>query len=238
MARLLIHVEGETEESFVNELLAPHLEALGYSKVSARLLGNSRQRERRGGIRAWLSVRRDILNHLREDPSSLASTMVDYYALPKSGTRAWPGRDAAGKQRFPHNGRTVQAALLADVCEQMGDGFDPSRFVPYVMIHEFEALLFSDCGRFAEGIARSDLAPRLQAIRDAFASPEEIDDSPLTAPSKRIAGLLPGYEKPLFGTLAALSVGLASIRGACPHFESWIRELEDRIGPALPDRHG
>ncbi len=53
MARLLIHVEGETEEAFVNELLADHLHGFGYEIVSARLIGNARLRERRGGIRAW-----------------------------------------------------------------------------------------------------------------------------------------------------------------------------------------
>ena len=49
MKRLLVHVEGQTEETFVNELLAPHLLARGYSPVSARLMGNARLRERRGG---------------------------------------------------------------------------------------------------------------------------------------------------------------------------------------------
>jgi hypothetical protein len=67
MARLLIHVEGETEETFVNEVLAVHLYAKGYEKVSARLMGDSRQRDRRGGIRAWNSARGDILRHLKED---------------------------------------------------------------------------------------------------------------------------------------------------------------------------
>jgi hypothetical protein len=53
MSRLLIHVEGETEESFVNEVLAPHLYHHGYQDVSARLIGNARLRDRRGGIRRW-----------------------------------------------------------------------------------------------------------------------------------------------------------------------------------------
>ena len=230
MARLLIHVEGETEETFVNELLAPHLEARGYTRVSARLLGHSRQRQRRGGIRAWPSVRREISNHLREDPGSLASTMVDYYALPATGPGAWPGRHVASSLRFPENGRVLQEALSESVRDAMGSGFDPDRFVPYVMMHEFEALLFSDCDRFAEGLGRKDLAARFQAIRDAFASPEEIDDSPLTAPSKRVADIVPGYEKPLFGTLAALQIGLGSIRSACPPFDNWVGALEYRVG--------
>jgi hypothetical protein len=82
MTRLLIHVEGETEETFVNEVLAPHLYTHGYGLISARLLGNARQRDRRGGIRGWNGVRKDILNHLKEDAGCLATTMVDYYGLP------------------------------------------------------------------------------------------------------------------------------------------------------------
>jgi hypothetical protein len=76
-------------------------------------------------------------------------------------------------------------------------------------MHEFEGLLFSDCAAFSRGIGRPDLAAGLQEIRDQFATPEEIDDSPVTAPSKRVEGLVPGYEKPLLGVLAILEIGLA-----------------------------
>lgn len=228
MDRLLVHVEGETEETFVHEVLAPHLRNVGYTKVSARLIGNARQRDRRGGIRSWAAARRDILNHLKEDPGCLATTMVDYYGLPQTGERAWPGRQAAGNLPFPQKAATVQHALLADVRAGMGAGFDPARFVPYVMMHEFEGLLFSDCERFGEGIGRPDLATDFQAIRDAFSSPEEIDDSPITAPSKRVESLVPGYEKPLLGTLAVLEIGLEAIRAECPHFRAWLEHLEER----------
>ena len=85
MTRLLLHVEGETEESFVNEVLAEHLYALDYTVVSARIIGNARQRDRRGGIKPWPAVREGILNHLRQDTGFMVSTMVDYYGLPLSG---------------------------------------------------------------------------------------------------------------------------------------------------------
>jgi hypothetical protein len=62
MARLLVHVEGQTEETFVSEVLGEHLTQFGYEFVSARLVGNPRMK--RGGIRPWLGVRRDILRHL------------------------------------------------------------------------------------------------------------------------------------------------------------------------------
>lgn len=226
MARLLVHVEGQTEETFVGEVLAPHLYARGYQFVSARLLGNSRQRTHRGGARAWSAVRTDILNHLRQDRDALVTTMVDFYALPKSGAKMWPGRAEAALARFPQKASTVEAALKADISAEMGPKFDTRRFLPYVVMHEFEGLLFSDCERFARGIGQEALAPEFQRIRDDFETPEEINDSPVTAPSKRVEALVPGYEKPLLGTLAALEVGLDAIRAACPHFNAWLEYLE------------
>lgn len=226
MARLLVHVEGETEESFVNEVLARHLHGFGYTNVSARLVGNARQRDRRGGIRAWSSTRKDILRHLKEDSGCLSTTMVDYYALPQSGERAWPGRADAGLRPFAEKAATVEGALSEDICAEMGAGFDPRRFVPYVMMHEFEGLLFSDAAKLGEGIGQPDLVPAFEAIRGQFLTPEEINDSPLTAPSKRILNLVPGYEKPLMGTLAVLEIGLNTIRRECPLFRAWVERLE------------
>ena len=98
--RLLIHVEGETEETFVNEVLSSHLRAHGYSTVSARIVGNARQRDRRGGIRGWNTVRNDVLKHLKNDPGCIATTMVDYYALPRSGARATATVNASTRYRI------------------------------------------------------------------------------------------------------------------------------------------
>ncbi|HKV40962.1 MAG TPA: DUF4276 family protein [Blastocatellia bacterium] len=226
MARLLVHVEGETEETFVNELLRPHLYSNGYESVGARLVGNARLRDRRGGTRAWSSVRRDILDHLKEDQSSIATTMVDYYGLPQAGSSSWPGRAEAAMLPFSEKASAVEDRLLQDVARMSGSAFDARRFIPFVMMHEFEGLLFSDCVRFARGIGQPGLAPALQAIRDQFSSPEEINDSPLTAPSKRIHALIPEYQKPLFGTLAAIEIGLDIICAQCEHFRGWIERLE------------
>jgi hypothetical protein len=103
---------------------------------------------------------------------------------------------------------------------------DARRFVPFVVMHEFEGLLFSDCAGLSRGIGRPHLAADLQKVRDQFLSPEDIDDSPLTAPSKRLLSPLPGYEKPLLGNLAALEIGLARIRQECRHFDEWVTRLE------------
>jgi len=226
MSRLLVHVEGETEETFVNEVLRNHLLSKGFQSVSARIVGNARLRHRRGGIRGWDSVRKDILRHLRGDTGAYSTTMVDYYALPRTGAGAWPGRAVALTKPFEGKAEAVEGALAADIQSEMGQSFDARRFIPFVVMHEFEGLLFSDCKAFSKGIAKPELEPAFQEIRDAFENPEEINDSPLAHPSKRIEDLIPHYEKPLLGTLAVLEIGLATLRSECPHFAQWLKKLE------------
>ncbi|HXM44249.1 MAG TPA: DUF4276 family protein [Bryobacteraceae bacterium] len=228
MARLLIHVEGQTEEGFVNEVLRDHLVAKGYHAVEARIIGNAGLRQRRGGIRAWSSVRMDIARRLKQDPGCVATTLVDYYGLPQGEGRAWPGRAMATTLPAAEKARCVEDAVLADLAAAMGRRFDAGRFIPFVAMHEFEGLLFSDCAAFSRGIGRPDLESGFQEIRDQFPTPEDIDDSPVTAPSKRVEALVPGYEKPLLGALAILEIGLARIRAECPHFKGWLTRLEAR----------
>ena len=218
---LIVHVEGQTEESFVGELLAPHLHGFGVSTIRAGFIGGMR-----GGITSWTVARQDIVNHLQQDGECVATTMVDYYGLPDDGPRAWPERSRASTLPFATKARTIENALSASVGAVMGPDFDLNRFVPYVMMHEFEALLFSDCEAFARGIGRPELGAALQQIRDDFESPEGIDDSPQTAPSKRVEALVPGYQKPFMGTLAALEIGLATMRAECGHFGDWLNRLE------------
>jgi hypothetical protein len=226
MARLLVHVEGETEEAFVNQVLRAHLVACGFERVDARLLGNARLRDRRGGIRGWNTVRRDIIRHLSQDSGCIATTMVDYYALPQSGEKAWPGRARAKALPVANRGAHVQAALLEDLSREI----DRRRFVPFVVLHEFEGLLFSDCEIFAQSIGKRDVAASFRAIRDRFETPEHIDDSPTTVPSKRVEDLVPEYQKPLFGSVAASEIGLRRIRAECPHFATWLTRLETIVG--------
>lgn len=227
MSRLLINVEGQTEETFVDEIIAPHLYNRGYIRIGARLMGNARQRVYRGGIKGWDSARNDIIRHLRGDTGCLVTTMVDYYGLPQTGSRAWPGSEEAGRLPFKQKASTVERALLEDIGKRMGGNFDLSRFIPFVMMHEFEGLLFSDCEGFSRGIGKENLAPTLKEIRDEFNSPEEINDSPETSPSKRVKMLVKNYEKPFLGTLAALEIGLKAIRNECPHFREWLTRLEE-----------
>jgi hypothetical protein len=224
MTRLLVHVEGETEEGFVSEVLQPHLLQCGYHTVGARLLGNTRQRLNRGGIRSWDVVRSDITKHLRGDSGAFATTMVDYYGLPDN----WPGRVKARSASISDKPKIIEKAIHEDLSSTMGPGFNAGRFVPYVVMHEFEGLLFSDCSAFAKAIGQVELEAKFQEIRDQFDTPEEINESQQSAPSKRVCALMPNYQKPFHGNLAALDIGLSAMREQCPHFRCWLTKLEHR----------
>ena len=94
-------------------------------------------------------------------------------------------------------------------------------------MHEFEALLFADCGRFASAVGQPDVANAMQSILDQFTDPEAINDSKETAPSKRILKLVPEYDKVAFATVGIQAIGLDAIRRRCPNFAQWVALLED-----------
>jgi hypothetical protein len=239
MSRLFIQVEGPTEEEFVNEVLRPHLITHhSYHTVDARIVGNSRLREKRGGIRGWSVVKKEIVERLQYDRGVFITMLVDYYALPKGPPEddGWPGRGSAAALPFAQKAGSVECSLAVEIAAALPEPRDHRRFIPFIVMHEFEALLFSDPTAMARGFNHADAAPVFTAIANQFASPEEINDSPLTAPSKRIIKVFEDrgydhYEKPLLGNLAALEVTLPVIRGKCPHFHAWLSKLE-RLGNA------
>jgi hypothetical protein len=168
MARLLIHVEGQTEEAFVRKVLRDHLSAKGYHSVEARILGNARQT---GGIRSWPAARKEIVNHLREDRGCIATTMVDYYALPQKLPLGWPGRaQSSALISAEQKGLSIHDAIRDDLAAEMGKSFDPRRFVPFVVMHEFEGLLFSDCTTFSRSLGNPELEDSFRKIRENFAT--------------------------------------------------------------------
>ena len=96
----------------------------------------------------------------------------------------------------------------------------------YIQLHEFEALLFSDPQGFLEAFPdKASAVAQLAAIRAQFPGPEDIDNDPLTAPSKRILNILPDYQKPVAGLLIAQKIGLDVIRAECGHFDQWFTRL-------------
>jgi len=217
MSRVRVLVEGQTEQSFVRDVLAPSLLQNGVCNTYPVLFRQS------GGISRYARARKEILNSLKEDQGLYCTTMVDFYGMPKD----WPGMEqACDVSSVQEKAKVVEDALLADIQGEMGDSFNPDRFIPYVQMHEFEAILFADPVKFAQSLNEVSLAEQFQAICDEFACPEEINDNYETAPSRRIVGVYSSYQKVLDGVLASKQIGLDRIREKCSHFDQWLCRLE------------
>lgn len=216
MRRCLILVEGQTEETFVREILRDHLQA--YSLWVTPILINTRIVKDgpnfKGGVRSYGQIKQDLLRLCRDTDALIITTLLDYYGLPKD----FPGFDEArafrsARERVEH----LEHHFRRDIAD--------ARFLPHLVLHEFEAWLFSDLEASGRVLAGGNLSSLVEA-RSSVASPEEIDDGPKTAPSKRILTCYPGYSKPLDGPLAVLEIGLPRIRAECPHFAGWLSQLE------------
>lgn len=96
---------------------------------------------------------------------------------------------------------------------------DP-RFLPYIQLHEFEALLYCDLSELERRIEGSEPGIAALTAEVGRLEPEEIDEGAATAPSKRIIKYVPGYEraKVRVGAPAAAAIGLVKLRARCPHF--------------------
>ena len=102
------------------------------------------------------------------------------------------------------------------------------RFFPYIQKYEFEALLFSSKQVFVENY-EAKIANDIAKIIDKYPTPEEINDNPTTAPSKRLLSIIPDYNKVIDGNLIALEVGITQILKQCPRFKAWIELLKSEL---------
>ena len=218
IVRVLAFVEGATEEKFIRETVACELRGLNVF-ITATTPGRKRFQ---GGVQSWRRIRTELLRYLKEDTNRFVTTMFDYYGMPTD----WPERDVARHQAHDQKAATVEGAILEDISGAMGGAFNRQRFIPYVQMHEFEALLFSDPQILGGVIPERNVTIELQNIVNSSRTPEEIDDDPNTAPSKRILRLSRHYQKVLHGSIAAQRIGLTLMRRKCPHFNEWLTRLE------------
>jgi hypothetical protein len=222
MNRVLIIVEGPTERAVVEQVLAPHFGGRDLS-LHAKVLGKPGHK---GGIRSFEAVRKEVTALLNQERASFVSTFFDFYGLPTT----WPGIKEARGRPAREKVAIVETAMLEDLRSILTASDNLSRFLPYVQMHELEALLFSSPEAMAGAFENPGLALSFSEIVRQCGECEEIDDNPDTAPSRRIAKLFPGYRKGgsllAHAPIIAKRIGLEGIRSACPHFNSWLAKLE------------
>ncbi len=202
----------------MNAILSPHLATFNVG-VSAPMIGTS---GKMGGSVTLKRLRENVRDCLLQDRNSYCTTFVDFYGIDAD----FPGKkQAARKSNLPDKQRLVCDAFKDKLARTLDEG-PMRRFIPYVQMHEFEGLLFSDPNQLASSLGRQDLTQKLWVIRREFPTPEHINDSSDTAPSKRIQSLIPRYRKVQQGERAAKAITLDIIRRECPLFNAWLAKLE------------
>lgn len=225
MNRIIIICEGQTEQEFCNTLLQPHFSANGIT-LQAPLI-----KKTMGGIANWTVLKREIETYLRREKDVLVTTLIDYYGIKDShGFPLWAEKQAIAdkNQRLDE----LEAAMLADVDENLRP-----HFVPYLQLHEFEGLLFSDKQAFYTTFNEYELA-REDELKQTFAdfnNPEMINDGVETSPSHRLERIIRGYEKVVYGCCLAEAIGLDKIRQKSPRFNNWLKRLETNFAITKPN---
>lgn len=216
MTRLLVLAEGDSEELFVRELLAPHLIRFGIyasaTVVRTKRLANGTTYT--GGNR-WGKVC-NSLRPLLGDSAAWVTTLLDYYGLPEE----FPGvaeTAAAGTDTLSQV-RKIETSL-AEALDH------PARFIPFLAVHEFEAWYFADPGQVEKFYGKPGIAQWMRQASVTAGGPESINQGKETHPSKRLEGYAMGFRKTA-GVAVLKEIGIPAIRAACPHFACWLGRLE------------
>ena len=210
MTRVCIVCEGPTEANFIQQCLAPYLAPEGVYAYGSIIRAPSGRHK--GGR---VTIER-LARHMSHEYHAFdrLTTLVDFYGF----------KDRGGRSRAD-----TEVAIL-EKTRSLTTGFDDRCVLPYVQMHEFEGLLFTDPAAFdwvQDGWSNA-VHQALSDVASAYESPEHINDSPETAPSKRILKIFPegAYSKTEHGPLIAESIGIDAIRGKCPAFNEWVGRLQ------------
>lgn len=224
--QVLVLVEGQTEEAFIKNCLGPYL--YKFDIIITPIVVNTKVALSglktvggltNGNLYRFISELKKLLNSIPAD--GLVTTLIDYYAIPTN----FPGYNTIDFQFS--SGDKVQH-LETSLHQHLGEH---KSFIPYLQMHELEALLFSDPAGFESYIDPSEgNLPQLIGIIDQFENPELINNNKETSPSHRILTHYPGYNKPLVGNMMLLQIGIEQILSKCPRFRGWVRAIIARKG--------
>ncbi len=214
---VMVIVEGRTELLFVSKVLAPHLASRGVYLTPAQV---SKPGQKGGDVK-FSRMQRDVGSFLKQRADTYVTTCVDFYGIGND----WPGLAEAKLQSNPANrAMTLNDATKVRIVDSYAELRASSRFIPHVSMYEFESLLFSDPQILADRLRISSNI--VEDVINKCGEPENINDSPDSAPSKRLSSWRPSFRKTIDGIAIAELIGLNTMRRRCPIFNSWLLTLE------------
>lgn len=219
MINVVILTEGQCEETFIRDTVAPAFWSINIY-LEARCIPTSKSNK--GGAMSFERFMFHVRNTLRERRDTYVSTMLDLYQLDTE----FPEYNAALSCADIYQKTAVLEQALHNIVVTR-TGCRSDRFIPYIQPYEFEGLLFSDVETLSlQQPQWHSKLPFLQNIRNAFETPEHINNHYETKPSKRLKKhLYPRYRKTRHGPLAAQKIGLSTIENECRHFHDWMEAL-------------
>ena len=217
-------VEGRTEKHFIDEVLAPYLGQKGVFVQSSETTTSSGKVKHKGGDICFSRIKREIAIFLKQRSDLYVSTFVDYY-----GIKEWPGKDGIPANATPSQiADILNTSAIGEMMQEKPELKCKERYIPFLAVHEFEALLFSAPEILAKEICASPKS--VKAILEECGSPEQINKGIDTAPSKRIISLanVP-YHKATNGVDIARIITIDTIRDQCPLFDAWLNKIESLV---------
>ena len=144
-----------------------------------------------------------IIKEIKRAKTTIITTLVDYYGFVDA-----------------HN-RTIE-----ELTSEIKQNFSSKYIVPYIQLHEIEALWFSDIDSIARKMnANFEQKQKLKRIIQSYPNPEDINNSKDTAPSKRLERIFLGYDKPIDGVSIAENIPIEVYMQKCPRFKIWIETI-------------
>lgn len=213
MKNVYIYCEGQTEESFINEILYPYFLNINiYITPIICTTKRTLKKKYKGGVTDYKMIKDELTILCKQHKNEVVTTMFDYYGMPNNAPYAnYENPDLFERVEL------IEQKITQDI-GQANCFFG-------LMIHEFEGLLFSNPHAF-KSITNETTVEKVQRIRDSFETPEYINNSTKTAPSKRLQRLIPRYAKVRNGTILSKEIGIDRMLAECKHFANWIEKIK------------
>ncbi|OKJ98549.1 DUF4276 family protein [Amycolatopsis sp. CB00013] len=212
-------LEGQTEETVVNNVLEPYLQDRGWT-ITKSIVTTKRPATgpaSQGGVSNWAKLEREIRLLLRNSDIHTLTILFDYYGFPADGPGMRNRPSASAYERVEHVEKSLATAI------------SDTRFVPHLVLHELETWVFAAAEQLGWLFSGTGLAERLQKDVHGAGGPELVNDGIDTSPSKRLARYCKGYSKTNDGPLAIADLGIDGLRSQCPHLDSWLTHLDTRL---------
>jgi hypothetical protein len=212
MKRLVFIVEGDTEIILVQNLIVPYLINLGFiNEMHAQTIITNRKQHKKGGVTGYPKFRNEVARTLAQG-NVIITSIIDFFRLPTD---------------FP--GHTVDSRRIHQIESAIHEDFGNNPdFLPYIQRHELEALMFSGREGFELVIDDEEKLAQIDQILENYPNPEDINNDPDTAPSKRLSRIF-GYDKIGDGELIFDMLGIDRMLEKCPRFAEWMEKLVNKL---------